>query len=210
MPHTSPPPPHLQDRPEGNVKLLTVWPFFNLGFWERRCSYITWKGSESQGGVGRVWSSSQDLQEFLVTPGWPDSVSSIRASLVSASTHSTRHSLPLGGGPCPLGSPPTRAFQASSWPPQCILCMDTHLPVFFTFVIRAVLVLKVSPCVSFRCLRCFFSFNPKYSTSYHMLTEVFPWGPSMTFSPQEPHLCGACPLGGQRQRKGVRDGEKDG
>lgn len=156
---------------------MAVWPFFNLGFWERRRSYIIWKGSESQGGVGRVWSSSQDLQEFLVTPGWPeDSASSIRASLVSASTHSTRHSPPLGGGPSPLGPPPTRAFQASSWPPQCILCMDTHLPVFFTFMIRAVLVSRVSPCVSFRCLRCFFSFNPKYSTSYHTLCSVM-WGP---------------------------------
>lgn len=198
----------------------------------------------------------------------------------------TAHAYPTPGG-CSLSpwsaSPTTELSQPAPGLPRCILCMDTHLPVFFIVMIRTVLVSKVSPCVRFQCLRCFFSFNPKYPTAYHTLcpvmwgpercemsrahsrevetdqrgphsrgrrwevtegrapclepcgpdtlipggllrspwrpswpllsqapTELFPWGPSMLFSPQEPHHCGVSTLGGQTQGKGLRDGEEVG
>lgn len=114
-----------------------------------------------------------------MTLGWPeDFASSVQAPLVSASTHSTCPTPPLGGAPCPLGPPPPTTELSKPAPglPKCILCMDTHLPVFFTFMIRTVLVSKVSPCIRFQCSRCFFSFNPKYPTSYHTLCPVM-WGP---------------------------------
>ena len=83
----------------------------------------------------------------------------------------------LEGAPCPLGPPPPpQSFSSQLLASPDVSSAWTHLPVFFIVMIRTVLVSKVSPCVRFQCLRCFFSFNPKYPTAYHTLCPVM-WGP---------------------------------
>ena len=112
-----------------NIRSLMVWPFFRLGFWERRRLYPIWnqKGTPGWDGVG---AALRMCRGSWLAAGGPESPSPRTDSPASASEHSTRLSLDAPQAPVRPASPTRLSRPAPS------LCAGTHLPAFPTFMIR--------------------------------------------------------------------------